>query len=168
VALDLLYSSIQVKQLDGNNYFTPGALIEHRRSLLSLRRRFSAYVLILFSLASVLPGHSAMSVSHQGGVALIMPTGSVVYSRTAIKKRLIDERNGKLKDTILQNTIARVSFPNKASRYRPRKLSIAGHEIIRIGDISGRQICLPSKKTTGTVDDFKSRTLSAKSLDGCQ
>jgi hypothetical protein len=38
-------------------------------------------------------------------------TGSVVYSRAAIKKRLIDERNGKLKDTILQNTLFPTSKP---------------------------------------------------------
>ncbi len=41
---------------------------------------------------------------------LVMPTGSVAHSRTAIKKRLIDERNGKLKNTTLQNTIAGVAL----------------------------------------------------------
>jgi uncharacterized protein (TIGR02246 family) len=40
---------------------------------------------------------------------LIMPTGSVAHSRTAIKQRIIDERNGKLKNTTLQNTIAGVA-----------------------------------------------------------
>jgi hypothetical protein len=62
-----------------------------------------------------------------------MPTGSVVYSRAAIKKRLIDERNGKLKDTILQNTIAGVAFPNKQAaivqgNYRLQGMKIFGLE----------------------------------------
>ena len=64
---------------------------------------------------------------------LIMPTGSVVHSRAAIKKRLIDERNGKLKDTILQNAIAGVSFPNKQAaivqgNYRLHGMKILGFE----------------------------------------
>ena len=64
---------------------------------------------------------------------LIMPTGSVVYSRAAIKKRLIDERNGKLKNTILQNTIAGVFFPNKQAaivqgNYRLHGMKILGVE----------------------------------------
>jgi hypothetical protein len=92
-----------------------------------------------------------------------MPTGSVVYSRAAIKKRLTDERNGKLKNTILQNTIAGVYFFNKQAAIVQGNYRLHGMKILGLETSSSGQICLPSKKTTGTVDDFKSRTLSAKS-----
>ena len=66
-------------------------------------------------------------------VFLIMPTGSVVQSRAAIKQRIIDERNGKLKNTTLLNTIAGVSMPSGQAaivrgKYQLHGMKILGYE----------------------------------------
>jgi uncharacterized protein (TIGR02246 family) len=42
---------------------------------------------------------------------LIIP-GSVIRSRSAIEKRIRDEQSGRLKESLLRNTVERVSFPD--------------------------------------------------------
>jgi uncharacterized protein (TIGR02246 family) len=41
---------------------------------------------------------------------LIIPTGSVIRSRNEIRKRLLHERNGRLKESTLSNTVDHVSL----------------------------------------------------------
>jgi uncharacterized protein (TIGR02246 family) len=41
---------------------------------------------------------------------LITPTGAVIRSRSAIRKRLLDERSGRLKDSTLTNTVDDVTL----------------------------------------------------------
>jgi len=61
---------------------------------------------------------------------LVMPTGSVVKSRAAIRKRLIDERNGKLKDTTLENRIAAIFFPNSQAAIVRGEYQLHGMKIL--------------------------------------
>jgi hypothetical protein len=41
---------------------------------------------------------------------MIVPTGSVIRSRREIHKRLLEERNGRLKESRLSNTVEHVLF----------------------------------------------------------
>lgn len=61
---------------------------------------------------------------------LIMPTGSVAHSRAAIKKLIIDERNGKLKNTTLQNTIAAVAFTSSQAAIVKGNYQLLGMTIL--------------------------------------
>ena len=69
---------------------------------------------------------------------LVMPTGSVIQSRAAIKRRIIDERNGKMKNTTLLNTIAGVSMPSGQAaivrgKYQMQGMKILGVETSPVG-----------------------------------
>lgn len=41
---------------------------------------------------------------------LVLPTGSAIWSRSAIRKRIMDERRGRLKDTVLHHSVEDVSL----------------------------------------------------------
>lgn len=75
---------------------------------------------------------------------LITPTGSVIRSRTEIRKRIIDERQGRLKETMLQNTVEAVSVLNNGTalvkgRYRLDGMKILGFKTAPEGPFILRQ-----------------------------
>ena len=61
---------------------------------------------------------------------LVTPTGTVVRSRSGIKKRIIDERQGKLKDTILTHAVESVSFPNNDTAVVKGKYQLQGMKLL--------------------------------------
>ena len=61
---------------------------------------------------------------------LVTPTGSVVRSRSGIRKRIIDERQGKLKDTILSHAIESVSFPSNDTAVIKGKYELQGMKLL--------------------------------------
>lgn len=75
---------------------------------------------------------------------LITPTGSVVRSRPQIRKRIIDERQGRLKETTLQNTVEDISLLNDNTavikgRYRLDGMKILGFKTAPEGPFILRQ-----------------------------
>jgi uncharacterized protein (TIGR02246 family) len=63
---------------------------------------------------------------------LITPNGSVVRSRAGIRKRIIDERNGKLKDTTLRSTVEAVSMPNGTTAVVKGKYQLEGMKVLGV------------------------------------
>jgi uncharacterized protein (TIGR02246 family) len=61
---------------------------------------------------------------------LVTPTGSIVRSRSGIRKRIIDERQGKLKDTILSHAIESVSFPSNDTAVIKGKYQLQGMKLL--------------------------------------
>jgi uncharacterized protein (TIGR02246 family) len=61
---------------------------------------------------------------------LVTPTGAVVRSRSAIKKRIIDERQGKLKDSTLTHAVESVSFPNNNTAVVKGKYQVQGMKLL--------------------------------------
>lgn len=80
---------------------------------------------------------------------LIMPTGSVVKSRSAIRKRLIDERNGKLKDTTLENRIAGITFPNNQAAIVRGDYQLRGMKILGVETSPAGKFVFHQKKHQG-------------------
>jgi uncharacterized protein (TIGR02246 family) len=64
---------------------------------------------------------------------LIMPTGKTARTRDGIRQRLLEEWNGKLKDTVLRHTIENVSLDGNDTatvkgKYRLEGVKIMGQE----------------------------------------
>jgi uncharacterized protein (TIGR02246 family) len=80
---------------------------------------------------------------------LVMPTGSVVKSRSAIRKRLIDERNGKLKDTTLENRIAGITFRDNQAAIVRGDYQLHGMKILGIETSPAGKFVFHQKKHQG-------------------
>jgi uncharacterized protein (TIGR02246 family) len=63
---------------------------------------------------------------------LLTPTGSVVRSRSEIRKRIIDERNGKLKNTTLSHTVKKVSVLNNVTATVEGRYQLDGMKILGV------------------------------------
>ena len=63
---------------------------------------------------------------------LLTPTGSVVRSRSEIRKRIIDERNGKLKNTTLSHTVKKVSVLNNVTATVEGQYQLDGMKILGV------------------------------------
>lgn len=64
---------------------------------------------------------------------LVMPTGKIARTRSGIRERLIDEWNGKLKDTTLSHAVEAVSLESNATamvkgKYRLEGVKVLGFE----------------------------------------
>ncbi len=80
---------------------------------------------------------------------LIMPTGSVAHSRPAIRKRIIDERNGKLKNTTLQNTIAGVALTGSQAAIVKGNYQLHGMRILGLETSSTGTFIFHQRKQKG-------------------
>jgi uncharacterized protein (TIGR02246 family) len=80
---------------------------------------------------------------------LITPTGSVIRSRSAIRQRIIDERNGKLKDTTLHGTVEDVSLPDSTTAVVKGKYQIKGMKILGMEKSPEGPFVLHQKKLQG-------------------
>jgi uncharacterized protein (TIGR02246 family) len=80
---------------------------------------------------------------------LITPNGSIVQSRSAIRKRIIDERNGKLKNTTLRNTIEGVSMPNATTAVVKGKYHLDGMKILGVEGAPEGSFILHQSKQQG-------------------
>jgi uncharacterized protein (TIGR02246 family) len=63
---------------------------------------------------------------------LVTPTGSVLRSRSEIKKRVSDERQGKLKDTTLNHTVKNVSVLNNGTALVEGMYELKGMKIMGV------------------------------------
>jgi uncharacterized protein (TIGR02246 family) len=74
---------------------------------------------------------------------LVMPTGSVLRSRSAIRKRITDERQGKLKDTTLRHRVENVSISGDTAvikgKYQLDGMSVLGIKASPEGSFTFRQ-----------------------------
>jgi uncharacterized protein (TIGR02246 family) len=61
---------------------------------------------------------------------LVLPTGSVVRSRSAIRKRIMDERRGRLKDTVLHHTVEDVALDNANTAVVKGKYELKGMKLL--------------------------------------
>jgi hypothetical protein len=72
-----------------------------------------------------------------------MPTGSVLRSRSAIRKRIMDERQGKFKDTTLRHTVENVSISGGTAvikgKYQLDGMSVLGIKASPEGSFTFRQ-----------------------------
>ena len=63
---------------------------------------------------------------------LVTPTGSVLRSRSEIRKRVSDERQGKLKDTTLNHAINKVSVLKNGTALVEGKYELKGMKIVGV------------------------------------
>jgi hypothetical protein len=81
---------------------------------------------------------------------LIIPTGSVIRSRSAIRKRLLDERNSRLKESILSNTIDNVSLIDANTALVKGQYVLDGMKIMGIKTSPAGSYALRQKRQQGT------------------
>ena len=63
---------------------------------------------------------------------LVLPTGSAIRSRSAIRKRIMDERRGRLKDTVLHHTVEDVSLDGANTAVVKGKYQLKGMKLLGI------------------------------------
>jgi uncharacterized protein (TIGR02246 family) len=80
---------------------------------------------------------------------LITPTGSVIRSRPQIRKRIIDERQGRLKETTLQNTVEDVSLLNDNTAVVKGSYRLDGMKILGFKTAPEGPFILRQKKQQG-------------------
>jgi uncharacterized protein (TIGR02246 family) len=80
---------------------------------------------------------------------LITPTGSVVRSRLEIKKRVSDERQGKLKDSTLNHTVNKVSMVNNGTALVEGMYQLKGMKILGIESSPQGSFIVRYKKQQG-------------------
>ena len=80
---------------------------------------------------------------------LIMPTGSVIRSRPQIRKRIIDERQGRLKETTLRNTVEAVSLLNNNTAVVRGRYQLDGMKILGFKAAPEGPFILRQKKQQG-------------------
>jgi uncharacterized protein (TIGR02246 family) len=88
---------------------------------------------------------------------LITPRGSVIRTRSEIRKRISSERQGKLKDTVLTHSITKMSVQDNGPAVVEGIYELKGMKILAI-EISPRgSFIAHQQETRRTMDDFKSR-----------
>ena len=63
---------------------------------------------------------------------LILPTGSEIRSRSAIRKRIMDERRGRLKNTVLHHSVEDVSLDGANTAVVKGKYQLQGMKLLGI------------------------------------
>jgi uncharacterized protein (TIGR02246 family) len=81
---------------------------------------------------------------------LVMPTGSVLRSRSAIRKRIMDERQGKLKDTTLRHTVENVSISGGTAVIK-RQVPVGRDERLRDQSFTRRLIHFSPEQTARSM-----------------
>ncbi|MBI4522858.1 MAG: SgcJ/EcaC family oxidoreductase [Deltaproteobacteria bacterium] len=61
---------------------------------------------------------------------LILPTGSVLRSRSAIRKRIIEERQGRLKESTLRNAVDKISLVDARTAIVKGKYRLDGMRLV--------------------------------------
>jgi uncharacterized protein (TIGR02246 family) len=80
---------------------------------------------------------------------LVTPTGSVIRSRSEIRKRVMDERQGKLKDTTLTHTINKVSMLNNGTAVVEGIYQLKGMKILGVEKSPEGSFVVRHKKQQG-------------------
>lgn len=80
---------------------------------------------------------------------LIIPTGSVIRSRSAIRRRLLDERRGRLKESTLSNTVDDVSLVDANTALVKGKYILDGMIVMGIKTSPAGSYVLRQKRQRG-------------------
>jgi uncharacterized protein (TIGR02246 family) len=80
---------------------------------------------------------------------LILPSGSVIRTRAAIRKRIMDERRGRLKDTILHHVVEDVSLDSGNMTVVQGKYRLDGMKVLAIMTSPEGSFVLRQKKPQG-------------------
>jgi uncharacterized protein (TIGR02246 family) len=80
---------------------------------------------------------------------LVLPTGSVIRSQSAIRKRIMDERRGRLKDTVLHHTVGDVSLDSANTAVVKGKYQLEGMKLLGITSSPEGSFVLRQRKQGG-------------------
>jgi uncharacterized protein (TIGR02246 family) len=94
---------------------------------------------------------------------LVTPTGSVIQTRAEIKKTIDKERQGRLKETILKNTVDDVSFVDANTAVVKGKYQLEGMKILGLDTSPEGSYVLRQKKQQGRWMIAKAEVLPKKS-----
>jgi uncharacterized protein (TIGR02246 family) len=93
---------------------------------------------------------------------LIIPTGSVIHSRSAIRKRILDERQGRLKESVLSNTVEDVSLVDANTALVRGKYVLDGMKVMGVKTSPEGSYILRQRKHQGTWKIAKAEVLGKK------
>jgi uncharacterized protein (TIGR02246 family) len=93
---------------------------------------------------------------------LIIPTGSVIHSRSAIRKRILDERQGRLKESVLSNTVEDVSLVDANTALVRGKYVLDGMKVMGVKTSPEGSYILRQRKQQGTWKIAKAEVLGKK------
>ena len=93
---------------------------------------------------------------------LVMPTGSVIRSRNEIRKRIVDERRGRLKESRLSNTVDGVSLLDRDTALVKGQYVLDGMKILGIKTSPAGSYVLRQKKQQGAWMIEKAEVLGKK------
>ncbi|HEX2227470.1 MAG TPA: SgcJ/EcaC family oxidoreductase [Candidatus Binatia bacterium] len=93
---------------------------------------------------------------------LITPTGSVIRSRSSIRKRLLDERSGRLKDSTLTNTVDDVTLVDANTALVKGKYVLDGMTVMGIKTSPTGSYVLRQKNLKGAWMIEKAEVLGKK------
>jgi uncharacterized protein (TIGR02246 family) len=80
---------------------------------------------------------------------LVLPTGSVMRSQSVIRKRIMDERRGRLKDTVLHHTVGDVSLDSANTAVVKGKYQLEGMKLLGITSSPEGSFVLRQRKQGG-------------------
>ena len=80
---------------------------------------------------------------------LVTPTGSVIRSRNEIRKRILDERQGRLKESTLRNTVDDVSLVDANTALVRGKYVLNGMKVLGVKTSPAGAYVLRQKKQQG-------------------
>jgi uncharacterized protein (TIGR02246 family) len=93
---------------------------------------------------------------------LVMPMGSVVRTRSAIRKRISDERQGKLKATTLNHSVDKISVLNNGTAIVEGKYQLVGMKILGVEKSPEGSFIIRHRKQQGNWLISKAEILKKK------
>ena len=93
---------------------------------------------------------------------MIIPTGSVIRSRGAIRKRVLEEREGRLKDSTLSNTVDDVSLIDANTALVKGQYVLDGMKVIGIATSPAGSFVLRQKRQQGAWMIEKAEVIGKK------
>ncbi len=93
---------------------------------------------------------------------LIIPTGSVIRSRNEIRKRILEERRGRLKESTLRNTVEDVSVVDANTALVRGQYTLDGVKILGVKTSPAGSYVLRQKKLQGAWLIEKAEVLGKK------
>ncbi len=80
---------------------------------------------------------------------LVIPTGSIIRSRSEIRKKILDERNGRLKGSKLSNTVEDVALIDVSTALVNGKFGVDGMKVLGVSTSPAGTYVLRQKKQKG-------------------
>jgi uncharacterized protein (TIGR02246 family) len=93
---------------------------------------------------------------------LVIPTGSVIRSRSQIRKRILDERKGRLKESTLSNTVEDVSLLDANTALVKGQYVLVGMKIMGVNTSPAGSYVLRQKRQQGAWLIEKAEVLARK------